>query len=157
MALGENIKRIRELRELSVEELAEKMGIGKAGIYKWESNETKPGLDSLTDLSKALDVTIDELVNEKPTLVQESTVNTENESKEEVYRKLVEANTAYRLVPKTILDEEYRIILKSELEEKAQMWRETLAAKNNLIDQLHKEIADLRATLSSKPVHAQQT
>lgn len=51
-----NIKRYRELRSLTPEQLGDKMGIGKAGIYKWEKQETTPSIEKLTDIAKALDI-----------------------------------------------------------------------------------------------------
>lgn len=98
MALGENIKRIRELRKMSVDDLADKMGIGRAGIYKWESNETKPGLDSLIDLSKALDVTIDELVNENHTSVDKASDIKKKELTTENQLLLLNSKTANDLI-----------------------------------------------------------
>ena len=76
-------------------------------------------------------------------------------SPEEIYRDLVENNSDYRLVPKTILDEEYRIILKSEIDSKEKMLWEVIGAKNLLIAQLEKEITELRMRQGSV-VHAKQ-
>lgn len=63
---------------------------------------------------------------------------------ESVYKDLIEANTPYRLVPKTILDEEYRIVLKSEIDSKEKLLYEVIESKNNLIAQLKNEIRELR-------------
>lgn len=63
---------------------------------------------------------------------------------ESIYRDLVESNSEYRLVPKIILDN-YEIIPKRELEERAAIVREALDAKNYAIAQLEKEIASLRS------------
>jgi|SRR5688572_2544629 len=111
MPLGDNIKKYRELRNLSVQDLAEKMGIGKAGIYKWESGETKPGLDSLTDLSKALDVSIDQLMHENPTSVQQSSNNKHNgmNPRETFYEELMEKNKDYFVAPRSIFTD-YKIV-----------------------------------------------
>jgi hypothetical protein len=64
---------------------------------------------------------------------------------DKMYRDFVEANSVYTLVPKTILDGAYRIMLESELKDRAEMWKETLAAKNDAIAQLKKEVAELRS------------
>lgn len=69
---------------------------------------------------------------------------------EEVYRNLVESNTEYRLIPKIILDQ-YEIIPKRELEERAEIVRIALAAKNDVIAELKKEISDLRAKEVAMP------
>jgi hypothetical protein len=89
-----------------------------------------------------------------------STDNTEMEVNS-IYQDLVEARSDYRLIPKTILDGEYRMVLKSEIDEKTELLREALAAKNELLDeyraltkQLKSEIEQLR---SQPVVHPQAT
>lgn len=77
--------------------------------------------------------------------VPNTTSNTENLSEEAMYRNLVEANTDYRLVPKTVLDGEYRMMLKSEIELKEKMLFEVINAKNSVITQLEREITELRS------------
>jgi hypothetical protein len=70
---------------------------------------------------------------------------------EEVYRNLVETNTEYMLVPKTILNEEYRILLSSEIEHRKKLLEEVIESKNNLIEQLKNEIKELRqSSITSK-------
>lgn len=75
----------------------------------------------------------------------------------------------YRVIPKTILDGEYRIFPKSEMEQRARELEaqlkqqedirreriETLDAKNKLIKKLEEEIAELRASKSVAPQSAQ--
>jgi hypothetical protein len=61
-----------------------------------------------------------------------------------IYRDLVEAKSEYRLIPKTILQEEYRIMLKSEIDQRQQMYKEVIEAKNILIETLKDEIKSLR-------------
>jgi transcriptional regulator with XRE-family HTH domain len=144
MPLGDNIKRFRELQNLSIPALAEKMGIGKAGIYKWESGENKPGQESLTALAQALKVSVSDLLDENPTSVDKRTDNKEK-SVEEVYREWLEGSGPYRLIPKSILDEQYRIVLVSEIESKDKLLNEVLTVQRALIEQLKSEIASLRS------------
>jgi len=156
MAIGDNIKRIRELRKMSVQQLADKMGKGKQNIYNWESGDTEPELESIKLLSKALDVPINELTGENPTSVDKpSDNNGKAAAPEEVYRNLVESNSEYRLVPKVIFDN-YEIVPKSELREKAEIVKIALKAKDDVINQLNKEIAELRAAkaVPAQPQHA---
>jgi hypothetical protein len=56
-----------------------------------------------------------------------------------------EANPDYFLVPKTMVQGEYRLELMSEIQERANLWREALASKNELIKQLKEEITELRS------------
>jgi transcriptional regulator with XRE-family HTH domain len=167
MSLGDNIKRYRELRNLTVQELADKMGIGKAGIYKWENGDTKPGIDSLTDLSKALDCTINDLTNENSTDLQKTGDNKQNRKtpRETFYLDLIENNVEYNLIPRAVL-KDYKIvpdkiidviISSAENEKKAlkeamdmakdsliQKYELIIKGKENRIETLNKEKEDLR-------------
>lgn len=60
---GENIKRIRRERGVTVAEIAKYMGFSSPrAIYKWQNGETLPSVDNLLALSFLLDVTMDEIV-----------------------------------------------------------------------------------------------
>lgn len=66
MKLSEQIIRFRKQRGLSQEELAEKIGVSRQAVSKWESAQSIPDLDKLIRLSEYFDVTIDELVKGEP-------------------------------------------------------------------------------------------
>lgn len=51
----------------------------------------------------------------------------------------------YRLIPRTILDGEYRIELKSALDEKTELRRDAIEGYKKLVKKLEEEIADLRS------------
>lgn len=61
--LGENILKLRKKLGLSQEQLGEKVGVTRQTISNWELNETSPNPEQLKLLSKALKVSIDELLN----------------------------------------------------------------------------------------------
>lgn len=56
--LGEKIYRQRKIKGLSQEELADKIGVSRQAISKWETNSMQPTLDSIKALCSALDVNI---------------------------------------------------------------------------------------------------
>jgi AbrB family looped-hinge helix DNA binding protein len=60
----ENIQILRKKRNLTQEALAELVGVTRQTIAKWESGESTPDLAMAGRLSSALDVTLDELVDE---------------------------------------------------------------------------------------------
>ncbi|MBR6186548.1 MAG: helix-turn-helix domain-containing protein [Clostridia bacterium] len=62
--IGENIQYLRKKRSLSQESLAEKIGVSRQTIAKWEAGESTPDLDMSSRLVQALDVSLDTLVNE---------------------------------------------------------------------------------------------
>ena len=78
MKLGDNILKLRKDCKLSQEQLAEKVDVTRQTISNWELGETSPNPEQLKLLSKALNVSIDELLNNdiKPVLV-EKVSNTE--------------------------------------------------------------------------------
>ena len=63
MKLGDNILKLRKDCKLSQEQLAEKVDVTRQTISNWELGETSPNPDQLKLLSKALNVSIDELLN----------------------------------------------------------------------------------------------
>ena len=63
MKLGDNIFKLRKDCKLSQEQLAEKVDVTRQTISNWELGETSPNPDQLKLLSKALNVSIDELLN----------------------------------------------------------------------------------------------
>lgn len=64
MRLSEKILELRKADGLSQEQLAEKIGITRQSISKWESGESLPEIERLIELSKIFHVTVDYLVNE---------------------------------------------------------------------------------------------
>lgn len=61
--LGENIKRLRVLNQYSQEKLAEKLGVSRQAIAKWEKGETFPDLTNFVEIAELFQVTLDNLVN----------------------------------------------------------------------------------------------
>lgn len=61
-------KKLTELRKhfsLSQEALAEKVGVSRQAISKWERGEASPDTDNLLSLSKIYNVSLDDLLGEK--------------------------------------------------------------------------------------------
>ena len=62
MTLGQNILKMRKKSGLSQEELGEKIGVTRQTISNWELDETTPNPDQLKGLSKALNTSVDDLI-----------------------------------------------------------------------------------------------
>ena len=73
--LGENILKLRKKLGLSQEQLGEKVNVTRQTISNWELNETTPNPEQLKLLSKALNVSIDELLDNDIKGVIETKVN----------------------------------------------------------------------------------
>ncbi|MBR2431582.1 MAG: helix-turn-helix transcriptional regulator, partial [Clostridia bacterium] len=55
----------RKSNNLSQEELAERIGVSRQAVSKWERAEASPDTDNLIMLAKIYGVTLDELLNGK--------------------------------------------------------------------------------------------
>lgn len=76
--LGENILKLRKRQGLSQEQLGELVNVTRQTISNWELNETTPNPGQLKLLSKALNVSIDELLdNDIKNVLVEKVSNTE--------------------------------------------------------------------------------
>lgn len=78
MSLGEKIADLRKRDKMSQEELAEKVGVARQTISKWELDETSPDIKQAQELSRIFNISLDELVgNEISNIVVEKISNTE--------------------------------------------------------------------------------
>ena len=63
MSLKENIYEFRKKSGLSQEQLGEKVNVTRQTISNWELGETQPNPEQLKLLSKTLNVSVDELID----------------------------------------------------------------------------------------------
>ena len=78
MEIGNKILELRKNSNLSQEELAEKVGVSRQTISKWELGETSPDIKQAKELSKIFNVSLDELVNnDQKNIIIEKVSNTE--------------------------------------------------------------------------------
>lgn len=107
-SIGQRIKRLREARSLSQEQVASKVGVSRVAVTKWENGQTANlKLDNLLNLCTLFELTADELVTgEKhtrriaPSLAPQNTPHQQailnlfdgltKEQQEEIYRELQE-------------------------------------------------------------------
>ena len=64
MKFNEKLVKLRKENLLSQEELAEKLGVTRQTISKWELEQTTPDMDKLSQMAKLFNVSVDELLNE---------------------------------------------------------------------------------------------
>lgn len=57
---------MRKLRRLTQEDIAEKVGVTRQAVAKWEAGETVPDLDKCKMLAEILGVSLDDLANYEP-------------------------------------------------------------------------------------------
>ena len=83
MKLGNNLFQARKKVGLSQEMVAEKLGVSRQTISKWEADETLPDIYQSKKLAKLYDLTLDELIEFDVDLKQiEQVIKNTNEEKE---------------------------------------------------------------------------
>ena len=68
--IGEKINTLRKQRNMTQDELAEKMGVSSQAVSKWEKDLSIPDLPVLLELSDFFHISLDDLVKEKEDSVQ---------------------------------------------------------------------------------------
>lgn len=63
---GEFIYQRRKMLHITQEELGSKLGVTNKAVSKWETGETYPDIQMLDSLARVLNVSIDELLTQKP-------------------------------------------------------------------------------------------
>ncbi len=64
MKFGDNLKKIRILKKLSQEDLAEKVNVSRQSVSKWETGDAYPTMNNLLELCKIFHCKINDLVND---------------------------------------------------------------------------------------------
>lgn len=67
MKINEKIYSLRKEHHLSQEELADKIGVSRQTVSKWELGESCPDFDKIIPLCKIFNITSDELLTDKKT------------------------------------------------------------------------------------------
>ena len=100
MIISEKINQLRREHGWSQEELAEKLGVSRQAISKWENGSAMPDIDKVIKLSELFDVSTDYLLHEEYEPKQEVgfTVKTESVSIDETNEYM---DAAEKAAPKT--------------------------------------------------------
>ncbi len=73
--IASNIKFLRKKDSLSQEEFAERFGVSRQSVAKWESGESAPDIFKCRDIAAHYDISIDELIS-VPIEGQETNIET---------------------------------------------------------------------------------
>ena len=77
MTLGERLKKYRAQTGMSQEKIAERLGVSRQAVTKWEAGQTTPSSDNLIALANLYDVSLDELIGKN----EDEMASTEEEQK----------------------------------------------------------------------------
>ena len=78
MEFGEKIQKLRNQNKWTQEHLAEKLYVSRTAVSKWESGKGYPNIDSLKDIAKLFNKTIDELLSSEEIIDIAKIENTSN-------------------------------------------------------------------------------
>lgn len=67
MSLSENLQNLRKIKNMSQEELAEKLNVSRQAVSKWESGNGFPETEKIINICEIFDCSMDELVKGKIT------------------------------------------------------------------------------------------
>lgn len=86
MTLGNNFYTARKKQGLSQEDVAEKLGVSRQTISKWELDETLPDINQSKKLAAAYKVSLDELIEFDPDLndIKEVIAKTSEEKQQKI-------------------------------------------------------------------------
>ena len=64
MNFGDNLRNLRKSKKISQETLAEKVGVSRQSVSKWETSEAYPEMNNILELCKIFHCHINDLVND---------------------------------------------------------------------------------------------
>jgi transcriptional regulator with XRE-family HTH domain len=83
LEIANRLVELRRRHGLSQEELADKLGVSRQAVSKWERVEAAPDTDNLIALAKLYDISIDELLDYSPKNKTDETVFSESKEEKE--------------------------------------------------------------------------
>ena len=72
MKFGDKLIVLRKKNGMSQEELAEKLNVSRQSVSKWESNNTYPETDKIVQIANLFDCSMDDLINDKITDIDQT-------------------------------------------------------------------------------------
>jgi len=60
--IGKTIKKLREEKGITQEQLAEKLNVTRQAVSNWENGKTQPDIDTILKISCELDVYVEEII-----------------------------------------------------------------------------------------------
>ena len=98
MQINEIIRKYRKEKNLTQEEMANRLGVTAPAVNKWESGASMPDIALLAPIARLLGITLDELLsyNENLTEIEEANIIQEifgilkSEKPDVVYQKIVD-------------------------------------------------------------------
>lgn len=95
MDLGERLFELRKSKNLTQDEVAEKLKVTRQTVSKWETNQSTPDFDKIVPLCELFEIGVEELLTgKKPEEVQEEQEKTENNEEKVLTKQEVKEKSA---------------------------------------------------------------
>ncbi len=138
MDFGDKLKQYRLNEGLSQEQLAEKIGVSRQAITKWETKRGLPDVENMIILAELFKLTLDELVLEEVKKQENKSLVFESETVYDIDTQKhfdINLGSARKITLKTSVNEKIRIRLSSDtLEEIASLFKIKLDEKRGKLD-----------------------
>lgn len=60
--IGKTIKKLREEKNITQEQLAEKLNVTRQAVSNWETSKTQPDINTITKISEILEIPVEEVI-----------------------------------------------------------------------------------------------
>lgn len=87
MELGEILYNLRKNKNLSQEEVAEKLNVTRQTVSKWETGDSKPDFDKIIPICNLFEITSEELLSGKKSDIKEKSSESDKINKQEITKK----------------------------------------------------------------------
>ena len=117
MDFGDKLKQYRLKEGLSQEQMAEKIGVSRQAITKWETKRGLPDVENMIILAELFKITLDELVLEEVKKQEEKPMVFESDTVYDIDTEKhfdINLGGARKVTIKTGVDEKIHIVLSSE-------------------------------------------
>ena len=64
MKFKDKLPKLRKEQNLSQEQLADRLGVSRQAVSKWESGQSYPDMNKMIEIASALDTTLDKLLDD---------------------------------------------------------------------------------------------
>lgn len=89
MNLGERLFELRKAKNLTQDDVAEKLNVTRQTVSKWETNQSTPDFDKILPLCELYEITTDELLKgEKQEKLEENNYNNEEKKNKNNYENM---------------------------------------------------------------------
>lgn len=99
MTIGENIRRLRNKKEYTQKQLAEKCEMYESQIRKYELGKANPKLSTIQKIAAALEVSLSELINTAESIVETSS-STLSGAAENISESIIDISSGMQILSK---------------------------------------------------------